>query len=181
MNLLHIMASLEKFNVLAESLLEFEAAFNETDERDLSFFSVEVQREELKSIWVSLKAAYDVALREAKATCGESFENVDSLKASFRNCYNAYVATASQMGEYAHNLTVHPTHSSARGSPVAQGISTVPAAATHTGSALRGVTLPGTTSTGISQALPVQSDPVLVCPSQSAEVQGAPYKVLLHQ
>lgn len=98
------MASLNQFFQAADALLEFEAGITPTVTNQ-NTFNLEIQQEELKSLWAEVKAEYKNCLSNFNTTDTDHEATVESIKLKYSNCYQAYVCCGALMGEHIHNLT----------------------------------------------------------------------------
>ncbi|XP_036346660.1 uncharacterized protein LOC118755979, partial [Rhagoletis pomonella] len=98
------MANVNDFSRACDALLEFEAGFNNMPCSSHSIFSLEIQKEELKALWVKVKDAFDDYSK--KVSDDETGQAALRLaKCRYQDCYSAYLTCGALMGETAHNLT----------------------------------------------------------------------------
>lgn len=107
-------ALLRKFKRFASLFLEFESDYNAMSHADQTMFTVELRKEEFKALWSKVKTAY-----EKYSVDGEGSEEEDiEANLLFKQCREAYICCAAQMGEMSQNFasrsvltsTMHPTN-----------------------------------------------------------------------
>ncbi|XP_037823862.1 uncharacterized protein LOC119612203 [Lucilia sericata] len=85
--------SLDHFIRLADSIVEFEADYNENRYPINSLHALEIHRQEIKSTWVRLKAAYEKFLfdkdNEDDTDPGES-DDIEAFKDKYKSTYVTY-------------------------------------------------------------------------------------------
>ncbi|CAD6997982.1 unnamed protein product [Ceratitis capitata] len=111
------MASANDFSRACDALLEFEELYNNTPSANHSVFSLEIQKEELKALWIKVKETFDGHSRNLSG--GESDTSAMlAAKCRYQDCYAAYLTCAALMGETIHNLTFVQQSSSTVNPPV---------------------------------------------------------------
>lgn len=96
--------SLDRFIRVTDSLVEFEAAFNDNQLPISSVFSIETHRDELKAIWTQLKEAYETCLAdimntEEKEAANEDANELETIKEKYKRSYITYCRCISRLNE----------------------------------------------------------------------------------
>ncbi|CAD7002001.1 unnamed protein product [Ceratitis capitata] len=98
------MTSLYDFSRACDALLEFEELYNNTPNASHSVYSLEIQKDELKALWLKVKESFDTYSRSLSED-ESGAAAMRSAKCRYQNCYAAYLTCAALMGETIHNLT----------------------------------------------------------------------------
>lgn len=111
--------ALERFIRIADSLVEFEAAFNDNQLPVTSVFSIETHKDELKSIWTKLKATYEVCLstivrsdNDEDADDGDVAGEIETIKEKYKSSYITYCRCISKLSELGQDFLPKPSTSS---------------------------------------------------------------------
>ncbi|XP_073831801.1 uncharacterized protein [Musca autumnalis] len=83
-----------KFKKLAALFLEFEKEYTDILPSSHTMFTVELRKEEFKGLWQKVRAAYEQLCVECDGTDEET-----EASALFKQCREAYIVCAAQMGE----------------------------------------------------------------------------------
>ncbi|XP_059225803.1 uncharacterized protein LOC131997935 [Stomoxys calcitrans] len=123
------MSSLERFIRANDKLVNFEQGLTEANISESSIFALEIHRDELKSIWATVKSLYDKCIdhfdSQSKKPSGEANDDgnnspesdsdsegsdLDSINARFHASYETYVRIVSKLSAHIHRRTnVTPT------------------------------------------------------------------------
>lgn len=98
--------SLDNFIRLADSLVEFSSDLNENRIPVTSNHAVNVHKDEVKSTWSQIKAAYDKFVFEKNNEEEDEEAPVDfeTFRNKFKNSYVTYSNILSKLSELAENL-----------------------------------------------------------------------------
>lgn len=86
---------MRKFNRLSDEVLKFERKFSELPTNSHSQVSVEIQKEELKALWVNFKSTYEFIMDS-----GDSSTNRNDMELSFNVGYQAYLSCSVKISEF---------------------------------------------------------------------------------
>ena len=89
---------LVKFDKMASLFLEFENDYNEMPQESHTSFTLEIQKEEFKTLWEKVRLSY-----EDFVTCGNTKdyeEDCDAAKQLFKECRLAYISCAAQAASH---------------------------------------------------------------------------------
>ena len=97
---------LVKFDKMASLFLEFENDFNEMPQESHTSFTVELQKEEFKTLWEKVRLSYEDFVTSSNTV--DSEEDCDAAKQLFKECRLAYISCAAQMGELSQSFVARP-------------------------------------------------------------------------
>lgn len=109
--------SLDRFIRVSDSLFEFEASLTDKQTPMSSIHSIEIHKEELKTIWGKLKLSYERCLsdlenesdkgeKDEKAKDKEESITVETVKSKYKSAYISYCRCGTRLGEFAQELSV---------------------------------------------------------------------------
>ncbi|XP_059223171.1 uncharacterized protein LOC131996976 [Stomoxys calcitrans] len=101
-----------KFRKLVAVFLDFENEYNAMNNDDHTMFTVELRKAELNRLWNRINTAYE----SFSVECDGS-ENEEEASRLYRQCREAYISCAAQMGELSQSFANHSTLSSTMASP----------------------------------------------------------------
>ncbi|XP_075151122.1 uncharacterized protein LOC142225231 [Haematobia irritans] len=92
---------LRRFNKFAEMFLNFEKEYNDLSEGSHTMFTIDLHKEEFKGLWTKVKDAYE------KLTLDHDLSEEEEKGSSdlFRQCRQAYITCAAQMGALSQTFT----------------------------------------------------------------------------
>ncbi|XP_075152559.1 uncharacterized protein LOC142226424 [Haematobia irritans] len=93
-------ALLRKFKKFAALFLEFEMEYNAMSNASHTMFTVELRKEEFKSLWIKVNTSYE----KFNVDCECSEEQEREASDLFKQCREAYITCAASMGELSHTF-----------------------------------------------------------------------------
>lgn len=105
--------SLDRFIRTADNLVEFEASLNEKNIPMTSIHSIEIHREELKSLWEKIKTSYETCLTdiESEEHGGDIDEGdnisgeISTVKSKYWSAYGTYCRCGAKLRECEQQLS----------------------------------------------------------------------------
>lgn len=97
------MSSLQQFIRSTDGLIQFDAEFDDRYMVDASQFSIEVHRDEMKSIWEKVKSVYEKCLAELyeKHDASDDQSNVqETITSRYQTAYATYVRFISRLNSH---------------------------------------------------------------------------------
>ncbi|XP_073831622.1 uncharacterized protein [Musca autumnalis] len=88
-----------KFKKLAALFLDFEKEYFAIPSSEHTMFTVELRQEEFKGLWSKVRAAYE----QFCVGCDGTIEEIEA-SSLFKQCREAYIVCAAQMGELSHTF-----------------------------------------------------------------------------
>ena len=95
--------------------------FNETPQQSHTSFTIELQKEEFKTLWEKVRLSYEEFVTSNNTT--DSEEDCDAAGQLFKECRLAYISCAAQMGELSQSFITRPILSSTHNVSNAAGAS----------------------------------------------------------